>query len=147
MESNNNTDDEEDIYFPFPSLIASHPRYLTFSGSTNTLPQIYNLVDNYIQLQIDRLIIDEIANESLSSYTNEILKKNNNVVLKYENKISFDQNNCRNTKCFICMEDFVQDETLIILDCQHIYHPGCIQESVKYTTKCCLCKKPIEILK
>jgi hypothetical protein len=47
--------------------------------------------------------------------------------------------------CSICQDDFKDNNTVVILDCNHILHEKCISEWGKYKPECPNCKTPIKI--
>ena len=48
-------------------------------------------------------------------------------------------------KCSICLEDFEVGTKIIYLPCFHFYHSKCIEQWVKNSDKCPLCKNEITI--
>ena len=42
--------------------------------------------------------------------------------------------------CEICLEDFIEGETLTLLDCEHYYHPHCIQKWLLLKNACPTCR-------
>ena len=112
--------------------------------SSTAYPHIYSIFESLLQNQIDQLIMDDVTSESLSNYTEELLRRDDTVTLaceKAEEKYSIQ--NARNTKCFICMEDFHEDENVQCIPCAHTFHKECIENAIKYSTKCPLCRAEI----
>jgi hypothetical protein len=144
MESKFSEDEEDEFPFPLPSILISMSNSSRFISNSNRIPDIYSFVDNYIQSHIDRLILEEVSNESLQSYQNDILKKNEQITITNEKHVTYNDSESRNKKCFICMEDFNSEESLLQLKCLHNYHTNCIREAVKYNNKCPICKDIIE---
>ena len=48
-------------------------------------------------------------------------------------------------KCSICLEDFKIGTKIIYLPCFHFYHSKCIEQWIKNSNKCPLCKNEIVI--
>lgn len=44
------------------------------------------------------------------------------------------------TKCSICLEDFIVDESIKQLRCEHIYHISCLEEWFNEKRICPLCR-------
>lgn len=51
--------------------------------------------------------------------------------------------NIENTECVICMNFFLENQSIRILDCNHIYHSDCIEAWLKIGTTCPTCKQHI----
>jgi hypothetical protein len=46
-----------------------------------------------------------------------------------------------NNKCTICMSEFVEDDDISIIKCNHVFHQDCIKEwLLKYSYKCPVCR-------
>lgn len=112
----------------------------------NFYQTFYHIMDNMINQQIERILFNEVLSESMDTYHDELLRRDENKQLskKYETKHYKDEK-CRNTKCFICMEDFEPDSKIIKIECSHGFHADCLCESVKYNDKCPMCKHCIDI--
>lgn len=114
------------------------------SRTTQYTP-LLSLFDSIFSPQMDRLILDEVSSESMQTYHQELLRKTDDIVISNKYPIvPFTSSLPRNHECFICMERFNDQENVIVLDCQHIYHPTCIQNAIAYNTKCPLCKQHID---
>ena len=52
-----------------------------------------------------------------------------------------------NTNCAICLEDYCEDEDIIILDCSHSFHEVCIAKWLqnKVESSCPLCKSALYV--
>ena len=48
-------------------------------------------------------------------------------------------------ECTICLDNFISDQSIIKLDCNHIYHNECIQEWFKKELTCPNCRTNLEI--
>lgn len=48
-------------------------------------------------------------------------------------------------ECAICLEQYIEDDLVIVLQCDHRYHPTCIEtwSRTGSTCVCPLCRKPI----
>ena len=49
--------------------------------------------------------------------------------------------------CVICSDEFIGDEEVCVLSCNHIFHKHCIEEWGHYKAECPLCKKSIPLVK
>lgn len=119
----------------------------TSSSSSAAYPHIYSIFESLFQTQIDRMIMDEITTESLSNYADELLRRNENVHLSSEcgGVHKFSEGEARNSKCFVCMEDFRENEDVQCIPCAHVFHKECIENAVKFSTKCPLCRQEIPV--
>ena len=45
--------------------------------------------------------------------------------------------------CSICLDEYTDDDKIIKLTCNHIYHKGCIKEWFKVNKNCPNCRKNI----
>jgi hypothetical protein len=50
------------------------------------------------------------------------------------------------TKCMICLEDFVAGQQLRVLPCFHRYHCDCIDHWLAMSRQCCVCKHDVTSL-
>ena len=48
-------------------------------------------------------------------------------------------------ECPICLETFITTETVIRLNCDHIFHKECISEWGKWQQNCPYCKRLISV--
>ena len=65
-------------------------------------------------------------------------------IVKY-NKISLGAEERNVTECSICMEDIVCDKDhAVITACDHKYHPNCLNDWLKQSSSCPLCRITIE---
>ena len=79
-------------------------------------------------------------------------------IMQYSNSqnkspLNFDFNNLVETKiinnkliekndtCIICQECFEEEQTIMILQCDHFFHRDCLLMWFQYQNKCPLCKK------
>lgn len=114
-------------------------------SSTIRYTPLLSLFENLFNNQLDRLIIDEVSSESMQTYHQELLRKNEDIVVSETYPIvPFPEAPTRNNRCFICMEDFLQTDEVLVLGCEHLFHVHCIQSAVQYNPKCPLCKVAIE---
>jgi hypothetical protein len=129
----------------------------------NSLDEMMYYMD-YMDINIERYeqeMFNQAQADSLHLYKNYEKKPNININLKsntYEqikkissslveqqlksdkNKVSIDNN------CSICFELFNNNDNVIILNCNHVYHNNCINEWVKYKSECPICRKEIECI-
>lgn len=52
------------------------------------------------------------------------------------------KSNC--TGCSICLEDFNENDDIVLLDCNHVFHGTCISEWGHYKGNCPICRNNIE---
>ncbi len=82
----------------------------------------YNILDN----QNDKLSTDDIIKMKTYIYKNE-------------------KENISGTKCSICIEDFLDESILKILNCRHSFHTNCIDGWLQYHASCPMCRKIINL--
>jgi len=63
-------------------------------------------------------------------------------------KVKFDskcQSEFKQTDCSICLEEFKEEENLVMFACKHIFHKKCIEDWVKaniqHSVKCPICNR------
>jgi len=58
-------------------------------------------------------------------------------------KVKWQEGN-EQTQCMVCLCDYEQDEELVKLPCNHLFHMGCISEWLQRCTDCPLCKMNVD---
>jgi hypothetical protein len=105
-----------------------------------TLEGIFNaLFDNLL----DNERFQEAVSNSMNTYNEEIFKKNNDFV------IDLQAIPCqKETKCLICLESILFNEMTYPLECLHLFHKSCLEQSIEHQHyECPLCKCKINIKK
>lgn len=49
----------------------------------------------------------------------------------------------KENKCSICLEEYIENNNIIKLNCEHQYHKECIKEWLKINNNCPQCRKNI----
>lgn len=109
----------------------------SFRPSSSLFASLESMLDG---AAIDPFIMQDVANESMTTYYHELGRKNENVELASCTTVVYTPTTCRNHKCFVCMEEFHEPEELTCLSCRHVYHTTCIGDAVKYNARCPMCK-------
>ena len=47
-------------------------------------------------------------------------------------------------KCCICLADFLNDEDVSLIKCEHLFHSSCIKEWSTYNITCPVCRKNLK---
>ena len=110
------------------------------------------------------MILDESGNNILNVHNNNINNNNGitanqnefilkdifgkiekNILNKLEKKQIDDINKIpdENKKCYICLEDYINGDTVIFLPCFHFFHKNCILNWFEIKAFCPLCKMDI----
>lgn len=128
--------------------MSDFPRFILRSSSN--LISIDSDTMNIISLMFDNLFENDRYNEaiqnSLNTYHEEIFSlkdeyKIDNVSFKLQ---IIDENQ---SKCFICLENFQINDDIYKLECNHIFHKECLDDSIKHQHyECCLCKHSIKVI-
>ena len=141
--------EEDDLYEtePFPeennnlqivdnNILENYPtnEYNNFMDLVNRLSDVLNNIitdtDSDMELEDVKLILplEEVNNLNHIKYS--IYIKNNSI-----NK---------NDNCSICLNEYKNENEIIICPCSHIYHSNCIGNwLLNYSNLCPLCKKPV----
>ena len=113
------------------------------------LTQRINLSVEYFETVEGVNTIDNIVNNILddSGNLNNILGEffisdNVSKKLKYTRK-KFKELDKAENKCAICLENFKKEESVCLLDCDHVFHTHCIDKWGERQQNCPLCKKNI----
>jgi hypothetical protein len=95
------------------------------------------------------------ANEKTNDRDHNDCEKINNDNEKNDNENNNNENNnnennnnenneCMNKTCFICLDNFQENDELIILQCKHNFHYSCIENWLKnHSNKCPTCRKVV----
>ena len=117
----------QDILLP-NSLGTDHPTV----GSFDALVIIGHIVRN---LQTDYDIdydIDDIPNHRYEHST-----------ITHDTQL-YSTTDGTHTLCPICQEDFVVDDEVMVLECDHVFHGSCIGEWGHYKGTCPICRTDVE---
>ena len=90
--------------------------------------QLYNNMIDAFDVLRQHVIANNFSIENIISKLNHF---------KWNNKCIY-----LNDTCFICMDNFVNDDNCIKLKCNHIYHLNCIKKWIErsHNSKCVICK-------
>jgi hypothetical protein len=101
------------------------------SNSPETI--MSSLFNNFNTFMDEQLRVEEELQDVKVTLTNEQFSKLNSTIL--------DKSVLKNQQCSICLEDLTLTNSLIILQCTHIYHKNCLKQWVtNNSTKCCVCR-------
>ena len=82
---------------------------------------------------------EQFDNLEHKNYTSQSL--NNDQILDYT--LTHEEN--KSKECFICMENFVENEVITKIKCDHIFHKDCIKPWLcKQSTKCPICRVEVD---
>ena len=85
-------------------------------------------------------IIENILNNIKNNVNNYLTEEESSELPKIKFKITNDDDICP-----ICHNEFIEDEEIVLLKCNHKYHNDCIREWSHHLATCPLCTKEIEI--
>ena len=91
---------------------------------------------------------DDLSDLSVNFSDDENVNENNiKNILKYipTSKIKIVNKNNENSRCVICLEDFVIDDEVSTLQCLHLFHQKCIEKWIKKKLWCPICKYEISV--
>lgn len=80
-------------------------------------------------------IFNSICTRGRNPYREPFIEKTNKKIITYSEKIHTDN------ECSICLETFINDESLVQLKCKHIYHFHCIGDWLQRKETCPLCRR------
>ena len=63
-----------------------------------------------------------------------------NPIILTKIKYKCDEENNNNEQCSICLDEFIENETLFQLNCQHYYHEKCLKDWLKKNRNCPICR-------
>lgn len=149
QETENREEDIEDDYLDLPDLIS-------LSYMDINLPNFFN---NYQDDVIVALSDDEfnslekiVYNEDNQNEVNQNEVNQDEVNIDKANQNAYKKSNTINKECSVCLENFIKNDELIKLNCNHIFHHNCIKNWLcKESNKCPVCRiqvaegKPINI--
>lgn len=110
------------------------------------LPLFYTteMHDRYrdMRLDVDNMSYEELlALEDHMGYANTGLSEEEVLEsLKHTKYFLFGEENAGKECCSICQEDYVEDDELGVLDCDHSFHSACIQQWLRSKNLCPICK-------
>ena len=72
------------------------------------------------------------------------LVRNENQILNMSS-VKFKNVKTNDNTCTICCTQFENDDSVILLNCNHIFHKECINEWIHYKAECPLCKTSVNV--
>ena len=89
-------------------------------------------------------ILNIILNHPLDTDDNQLRRNTKNKITA--KSVSYNTTIKGSKECAICIEDFKDDDKVIVIDCNHIFHTNCITEWSYYKTDCPVCRTKIPIV-
>jgi len=118
-----------------------------FGGFDEDDDEEYNddeyLNNSFFNRVVNRLIdpIESVLNRSLEEQPS--LEKNKEEIdvesVKYETIVEK-----KEKKCCICLAEFLNDEDVSLIKCEHLFHSSCIKEWSTYNITCPVCRKNLK---
>ena len=102
--------------------------------------QIFNIYYIFIYILFMYLIVTQF--HKVYHFILNLIRKKKITNIKYEENMNYSQ-------CTICIEEFILNENICILDCNHIFHIHCLNDwiNIKYdNAKCPNCNSNINTL-
>tara|TARA_B100000575_G_C23101372_1_gene635436 strand:+ start:830 stop:1627 length:798 start_codon:yes stop_codon:yes gene_type:complete len=111
-------------------------------SSDSTDSDQYHLNDGPIRIQFD----------TITFYTEDSLNINKSISKNFKtfnyldayNNLIIDEK-IKEENCSICMEQFQDNETVVQLECNHLFHKNCIDPWKEKNEKCPLCKTDMKL--
>lgn len=122
---------------------------IPFGFDNQNLNEAFLFIDSDLIQIINNRIFYQILFEFIEDYNETMLYLN--FLEKGKTGLSREKFETLQTKivkdsndfCSICRENYVKNEILLQLPCNHFYHKLCIQKWFEKTTKCPLCRKEV----
>jgi hypothetical protein len=111
--------------------------------SLNQFNNLINIIDNYIR-NTEHLYINDVL-PTLDNFNNIILNEDVKIILDEEEfdnleRIKYDKSD-KSLECLICLDTFEEEENLIKIKCNHIFHCNCIKNWLcEESNKCPVCR-------
>lgn len=124
-----------------------HPGEMENPNDINNPPQT---VQNTLLPMIGFIMFISICSTLYGICTNDTSNRENrentenintNLITTINKDLSTYEKNKGDEYCSICLEEFIQKENIITLECSHYYHQKCIIDWFKKETTCPLCRK------
>tara|TARA_Y100000389_G_scaffold186799_1_gene207562 strand:- start:248 stop:700 length:453 start_codon:yes stop_codon:yes gene_type:complete len=81
---------------------------------------------------------NEMSNDS--SQNQRLITRSENPITLTKIKYKTDEENNYEEQCSICLDEFIENETLFQLDCHHYYHEKCLKGWLKNNRNCPICR-------
>ena len=111
--------------------------------SLNQFNNLINIIDNYIR-NTEHLYLNDVL-PTLDNFNNIILNEDVKIILDEEEfdnleRIKYDKSD-KSLECLICLDTFEEEENLIKIKCNHIFHCNCIKNWLcEESNKCPVCR-------
>jgi hypothetical protein len=107
--------------------------------------------ENYLDMSIEsNITLERIQNELFERTLHESFLQEPSLVKKEDVCLDTSNQSVKATKehasesCYICVVNYVEDEMITQLDCEHNCHTECLNEWVKYKSECPICRCEIK---
>ena len=140
-------EEEENPTSPFLSRTVIYTTIRNIPRRQIVLSSIYNLM---VDSLFDTDVFQQTLQESLDTYSNELFRKTTHlrladslspIMLSKEALVSMEDPVCR-----ICLETFIEKQSIVNLNCHHTYHQQCLLDAISHQhSRCPLCRASIPI--
>ena len=155
---NRNIDTIEPFSYYTNSIINPYYNLNTINTNENEVQYYSNTIidPNYSIriINISNLLGDEYFNRFDEEYEyqtaleesnhDQELVRNENQILNMSS-VKFKNVKTKDNTCTICCTEFENDDSVILLNCNHIFHKECINEWIHYKAECPLCKTSVNV--
>lgn len=135
IDTNYNSNNENEVQYYSNTII--EPNY------SIRIINISNLLgDEYF----NRLFEEEYEYQTALEESNndQELVRNENQILNMSS-VKFKNVKTKDNNCTICCTQFENNDSVILLNCNHIFHKECINEWIHYKAECPLCKTSVNV--
>ena len=138
----NGNNSNNNMLFSFSSFNSNMPNNTNILG--NGLNNIMNNMMNNVMNNINNIVVNNsnfVMNDENMNHGLDPQILNNLLVIKSDlSELSENE-----TTCIICMENYKNEEDVIYLPCQHLFHKNCLFEWFKINDCCPICKLKLTV--
>ncbi len=103
---------------------------------------LYGII--FICIAILIVVLCFVSGGSLNPANIETIEKYTNIYI-YSDFFKSDKDRFNDTECAICKEDYIKDDKIMKLNCDHYLHKKCLSEWLKINKTCPYCRSPIDV--
>jgi hypothetical protein len=122
----------------FPNIFMDIEEEEEEDDTETDLLSLVRIVETLIETRIFRQTMEN----SMETYNNELFRRQEELCLDCTPTLWTDKE--EEKKCYVCLEMFASDHSVVKLPCRHVFHHTCVEDAVAHQhLRCPLCREDV----